>query len=297
MAKKKSFFESRGFKVALKYLYAWGASVVILGALFKILHWPGANEMLIVGLGTESVIFFISGLEPLPPEEKHWNWAKVFPQLKEEDEDEVLLDEMLGEEGTTQPAGPGFIAAGLQGTSTALQENLTPELFENLTETIKNLGVSVNQLSEVADVTVATNEFGQKLKVASEKIDQMTSSYSAAIDILDDFKNTLGVLDEQRQKVLQVNEEYQQRVMAINKSLEELNAIYESELKDAQKHLNTINHFYANLNALMENLASEDVLKDATKVREELSKLAVNMERLNAIYGSMLTAMSNALKA
>jgi gliding motility-associated protein GldL len=75
----------------MKYLYAWGASVVIIGALFKILHLPGANEMLIVGLGTEAAVFFVSGLEPLPEEERHWDWAKVFPQLAAEEEEGVRL--------------------------------------------------------------------------------------------------------------------------------------------------------------------------------------------------------------
>lgn len=59
MAKKStSIFESKGWKNGMKYLYGWGAAIVIVGALFKILHLPGANEMLIVGLGTEAVIFF-----------------------------------------------------------------------------------------------------------------------------------------------------------------------------------------------------------------------------------------------
>ncbi len=53
-----ALLRSRGYRIAMKYLYAWGASVVIIGALFKILHLPGANEMLIVGLGTEAVVFF-----------------------------------------------------------------------------------------------------------------------------------------------------------------------------------------------------------------------------------------------
>jgi gliding motility-associated protein GldL len=55
-----SIFESKGFKKVMAYIYGWGASVVIIGALFKIMHWPGANAMLIAGLGTEALIFFIS---------------------------------------------------------------------------------------------------------------------------------------------------------------------------------------------------------------------------------------------
>jgi gliding motility-associated protein GldL len=280
MAKGKSFFESRGFKVALKYLYGWGASVVILGALFKILHWPGANEMLIVGLGTESVIFFISGLEPLPPEEKHWNWAKVFPQLKEEDEEEELELELLGE-GKPQQAvsGPALLGLGLQGTQQALQESqLTPELFENLADTIKSLNVSVTKVSEVADITVTTNEFNEKLRTAAQKLDQLTTNYSGAVQVMSEFSNSLDALKQ-----------YQKEIIKVNQSLEALNAIYEEELKDAQKHMNAINHFYSNLTGVIENLVQ--TAKDANVVKEEVTKLAANLRQLNTIYGGMLSAM------
>ncbi|HPW25527.1 MAG TPA: gliding motility protein GldL [Tenuifilaceae bacterium] len=77
---------SRKWKTFMKYLYGWGASVVILGALFKILHLPGAGTMLMAGMCTESIIFFFSAFEPLPDE---FDWTLVFPELTgmtEEDE-------------------------------------------------------------------------------------------------------------------------------------------------------------------------------------------------------------------
>ena len=77
---------SRKWKTFMKYLYGWGASVVILGALFKILHIPGAGTMLMAGMCTESIIFFFSAFEPLPDE---FDWTLVFPELTgmtEEDE-------------------------------------------------------------------------------------------------------------------------------------------------------------------------------------------------------------------
>jgi hypothetical protein len=61
----KDIFRSRGYRAVRKYLLVWGAPIVILGALFKILHLPGANEMLIVGLGTLGALLFMWGLELL----------------------------------------------------------------------------------------------------------------------------------------------------------------------------------------------------------------------------------------
>src|SRR5688500_18859260 len=78
MAKGKSFFHSRGFKVVMSRIYGLGAAVVIVGALFKILHWKGADAMLMVGLLTEAGIFAISAFEPVKEEV---DWTLVYPEL------------------------------------------------------------------------------------------------------------------------------------------------------------------------------------------------------------------------
>ena len=74
---------SNTYKNIMAKLYGWGAAVVIFGALFKILHLPGANIMLIIGMGTEVAIFFFSAFEPLHVE---YNWALVYPELAIADE-------------------------------------------------------------------------------------------------------------------------------------------------------------------------------------------------------------------
>ena len=72
------FVRSKGYKNFMTKLYGWGASIVILGALFKIQHYPGAGLMLMLGMGTEAIIFFFSAFEPLHVE---YNWALVYPEL------------------------------------------------------------------------------------------------------------------------------------------------------------------------------------------------------------------------
>ncbi len=286
MAQKRGLFHSKGFKKAVHILYSWGASVVILGALFKILHLPGANEMLILGLGTESVIFFISGLEPLPPEEKHWDWSKVYPQLKEADDDvldDVDLTDELGAGGTSA-VGVGLqsLGMGLNVTSDALQEaNLTPELFENLTESIKNLGISVEGVSKATASTLEVEGFNQKLKEASSKIETLTNSYASAIEVMDEFGGALGALKEYKEKILKVNQ-----------TLDEMVAVYDTELKDIQKHLNTLNKFYASIGSIMENIASEDFVQASNELKSEMVGLVSNVKNLNRVYGDMVNAFA-----
>ena len=86
MAKKKGGFADLLFTTIMPKVYGIGAAVVIVGALFKIQHWDGASEMLIVGLGTEAVIFFLSAFEPKHPEA---DWSKVYPELAEDYEGTV----------------------------------------------------------------------------------------------------------------------------------------------------------------------------------------------------------------
>lgn len=78
MSSSNSFFESTAFKKVMAKVYGIGAAVVIVGALFKILHWKGADLMLMVGLLTEAFLFTISAFEPL---HKETDWTLVYPEL------------------------------------------------------------------------------------------------------------------------------------------------------------------------------------------------------------------------
>ena len=82
---------SKNFKKFMAKLYGWGASVVILGALFKINHYPYANEMLIVGLGTEALMFFFSAFDPVHTEPE---WSLVYPQLATGEDSKTAVAEL-----------------------------------------------------------------------------------------------------------------------------------------------------------------------------------------------------------
>ena len=90
MSGNGGFFASRKYKLFVKYLSGFGASVVIVGALFKIMHWPGCDIMLILGLLTEAGIFAFIALEPMHEEP---DWTRVFPELavQENNEENRLL--------------------------------------------------------------------------------------------------------------------------------------------------------------------------------------------------------------
>lgn len=280
--KKKSFFESRRWKNIMKYIYGLGASVVIIGALFKILHLPGANIMLIVGLGTEALIFAISVLEPIHEE---IDWAKVYPELAEEDDFADLEELKLeGEEATEERAlghGHGSGAGNFLGEADAAlkKAKIGPELLESLSESLEGLKNNVSQLSGITDATLATEEYSSKIKQAAEKVDILNSKYSTTVDAMSQFSDAV---DDARA--------YHEQVQAVTRNLSSLNAVYELELQDAQAHLRSMNQFYGSLSAAMNNLM--DASKDTEQYKKEVAQLTNNLHSLNVIYGNMLTAMN-----
>lgn len=282
MAAKKqgaidALLRSKGYRIAMKYLYAWGASVVIIGALFKILHLPGANEMLIVGLGTEAAVFFVSGLEPLPEEEKHWDWSKVFPQLKEEAEEEPV-EVALGVGG-----GGGLLPGLAPGIKSLQESSLTPDLLEQLASSIEGLRVSVTNLTDITDAAVATNEFAEKVRDASVRVEQLAQSYAVTADAMSKIAASFGDIQS-----------YQAQIKTLSHTISQLNAVYENELQEMQKHIAAIGRFYGGLGRVLSNI--EATAADAEQLRQELVGLNHNLRGLNAIYGGMLSGISSAFQ-
>ncbi len=274
MARKKSFMESRGFKIFLKYLYGIGAAVVICGALFKIMHWPFASEMLIAGMGTEVIVFFISAFEPLHEE---LDWTRVYPELAESSEDVFLPEhEEEDEEGISPGEALSITDKGLKGI------DFTPELFENLSGSITGLKTNVDKLNEISDASVATNEYAESVRSATGKMGELNEGYSNTVSAMNSLSSSVGGAAEQAHA-------YHEEVQRVTKNLSSLNAVYEMELNDAQAHIKTINNFYDSLGNAMSNMV--EASKDAEAYRQEVASLTKNLRDLNAVYGGMLSAM------
>jgi len=285
--KQKGIFESQGYKIGTKYLYGIGAGIVIIGALFKILHLPGANIALIVGLGTEALIFFVSALEPLPHEEKHWEWRTVYPELKTEDElteeEESQIKEFASEERTLQitekgPAGGKGGIGGIKAPSIG-QSPLTNEFFEDLASSVQGLKTNVTKLAEISDASVASNDFARNAKAAAAKMDEINKGLTPTVDAMKSFGNSI-----------QDVKNYQTQVQAVTKNLTDLSGVYQMELQESQKHISSISKFYGGISNVMTNLL--ETSKDTDSLRQEVTKLTNNMSSLNKIYGGMLTAMT-----
>lgn len=267
MSKKKGGFTELLYKTIMPKVYGIGAAVVIIGALFKILHMPGADEMLMIGLGTEAVIFFLSAFEP-PHQEV--DWSKVYPELAEEYEAPTVAPRISNKQGG---------ASLTQQLDVSLEKaKIGPELLESLGKGLNNLAESAKKMNTLSDAAVATNDYAKNVQSASKSLSEMNKSYDVAI------KAVSSMADASKDAG-----EYHSQVQKVTKNLAALNSVYEMELKDADSHVKNMNKFYESLTGAMTGLSK--VGDNTAKFTSELGKLTDNITALNRVYGSMLTAM------
>ena len=243
-----------------------GASVVILGAMFKILDLPGASWMIGIGLSTEALIFFISAFEPVY---KELDWSKVYPELNEEEPSETAKKKTVVVSGDP-------IAAQLDNM--LAQANIGPELIESLGKGMQNLASSAEKMGNLSDAAVATTEYAAQVQTASKTLASMNDSYAQTATAL--MAMSSASQDAQA---------YQVQIQAVTKNLAALNAVYELELQDTADQKKTRADFYKNMSTAMSSFT--EVGNETQAFKEEMVKLNQNVSALSKIYGGMLTAI------
>jgi len=261
-AKDRSFL----YDVLMPKIYGLGAAVVIVGALFKIQHWNGADIMLIIGLSTEALIFALSAFQPQTHDP---DWAKVYPQLADDYNGEGIVP------ATAVAAGPSITG---KLDEMMRHANITPETVNNLGLGLNRLSETTAQLADMSQAATATQEYTLRVRTAADQLDRMNAAYAGTADAI--AQMAVSTRDAQ---------EYHNQVQSMTRNLGALNAVYEMELQDANNHLKAMNKFYGNLSVAMENLT--DASKDTEQFKQEVARLTQNLHSLNTVYGNMLTAM------
>lgn len=275
-----SLVRTKGFKNFMAKLYGWGAAVVILGALFKINHYPGAELMLIAGLSTESLIFFFSAFEPPHVEP---DWSLVYPEL----------------------AGMYSSKPELQLSTSSTQEldemleeaKIGPELIESLGNGLRSLSDTTSKLSNVSNASAATNDYVENIKTASMSATELSSSY----------KKTASALIND----ISASEEYANNIKQASKSASDLSDSYVQASKTVQSETSASDEFVKGINLATQsaqNLAekytqsAESLTKSAESIdfsnvdgeayANQLQKIAQNLAALNTVYESQLKGSS-----
>ncbi|NOU17038.1 MAG: gliding motility protein GldL [Bacteroidales bacterium] len=244
--------QGSGWKNFMKYLYGWGASIVILGAMFKILHLKGAAQMLMVGMSIEAIIFFFSAFEPIHEEV---DWTLVYPELAGMSDEEELrkyrsdskhggsLDaDSIKEIITSVMASGGQVANQPSGSSGQVQQvpigvpgalvftekfnkmlenaEIGPELFDKVSRGLNKLSDTSTKIADISNAAVATNEYADKMKKAAESIGSFTDNYSKSGQVLNE---SINILSENYQKTAGIVSESGQDFMnGVSKSVTNL---------------------------------------------------------------------------
>jgi len=288
--------QSSGWKNFISKLYGLGASIVIIGALFKIQHWPLAGPMLTVGLLTEAVIFFFSAFEPLHEE---IDWSLVYPELAGIPEDETAEVHAHGvQHGAVTAGGGGGGGYGGGAGAVALAKfdemlekaEISPDLFQKLGVGMKKLSETTANMSVMGDVSAASNKYMNTINTANDSLSKLSESYQATTKAISDTGATYRNMAESLSVIEVGGKSYQQQLEVLNKNLSALNAVYELQKKGVDEHLKESDVLYKGIQGLVKDLT--DSAGDTKKYREQITKLNDNLSALNNVYGNMLAAMN-----
>ncbi|HPF67127.1 MAG: gliding motility protein GldL [Flavobacteriales bacterium] len=256
---------SKKWKNFMAKLYGIGAAVVILGALFKIQHWPAAGFFLITGLLTEAIIFFFSAFEP-PHEDP--DWSLVYPELATGERAEG--DEFSREDNrsVTEQLDDMLESAKIE-----------PELIASLGEGMRSLSDQARQMGEITGAASATNEYASSLKEASSRVGELSERYAQASESLVGLTSNVDAGRNAGESLQKMSE-----------NLSALNEMYEMQLRGSREKLEAANQMFEGVGELLENLRNS--VDDTKRYKDNIAELSENLSKLNTVYGNMLAAMS-----
>ena len=196
---------SKKCKNGMAKLYGFGAAIVILGALFKLMDWPGAGAMLTIGLSTEAIIFFFSAFEK-PHEEP--DWSLVYPELaymKDPDEKTSLtpveeLDNMLE------------------------KANVDQALITRLGDNLRSFNKTVEGVNKSMDAVSATGDYSDQMREAARKLAEMNTYYDLQLKTMQNMGNSVSD-----------SEKFQLEISKLGTNLEALNKMYANMLSAMNK--------------------------------------------------------------
>lgn len=242
----------RTFLTLIDVLVSAGAAVVIFAAWAKLTHQSYADTLLGVGMFTETGIFLVyAAIEWVKPQ-RHDHAPAV--ETVKGNPALASMDKML------------------------MEADITPANMKKLGDNFQKLGTTVSHLGEVGDVVKSTGDFSAKTKEATSALGMMKEAYVNSANTMSSFNNAADSAKG-----------FHDQVQVLTKNLGSLNTIYELELNESNNHLKTLNSFYGRMAQASEVMVS--TIEDAQATKEQIGALATNLQKLNSVYGNMLSAM------
>jgi gliding motility-associated protein GldL len=313
--------KSKRWKVLMGFVYGWGASLVLIGALFKLQHWNHSGIMLTIGLMTEAFIFFISAFEPSM---EHPDWTRVYPELQDDYDPMKPSEEIQSDSNSFD--------------SLLNSTNITPELLTKIGKSLADLSNTASGISDISAATLATDVYVHNLNSASESmitfsemnnqandiiynsIGELASSYSntahkisetgegmltklndtsikftkqideSGTKLVESYQKLSGSMEKGFKELDMNSSNFGENLQKLNKNIESLNVVYEKQLKGTNEQIHTSTKFFEDLNQMNQVIAAS--AQEMKKYRENAEQLNSHLDALNSIYGNMLGAMN-----
>ena len=196
--------EAKWYKVMMPKLYGWGASLVIIGALFKIQNWPFAGLFLTIGLTTEAVIFFFSAFEK---QYEDYDWSLVYPELAH-----------MEDPSAKKPA---------QQLDEALQRaKIDNELIESLNEGLRSFGDATKKLNETIAAAASINDYNDQIQEGVKNMNALNSLYELQLQASNQQMEATNQFLNNLQSSVEDSKRFQEQVNSLAENLESLNKVY-----------------------------------------------------------------------
>lgn len=262
------------------FAYSIGAAVVIWGALFKILHLPGGNALLSIGMGTEVLMFVLTAFDR-PPKEYHWE--EVFPVLASKNPDDrpefkggggsVVIggNAVAGADGGAAVSGGGSVVVGGSAGGGVVY-------------------AGEGGVPDVENLSTVTEKYTEQLSAISEQMEKFKETTEALNNVSNVLLESYRAITDNSDNITESSAGYVEQMTSLNRNIAGLNTIYEIQLKSISSQLDNIdkvNKGLKDISSMYERSAAE-----SNRYCEETQRMAQYMQQLNSVYAKMITAMT-----
>lgn len=245
------------------FAYSIGAAIVIWGALFKILHLPGGNMLLSIGMGTEVLMFILTAFDR-PPREYHWE--EVFPVLSSKNP-----------EDRPEFNGGGVFPGMTTGTPVVQQSGaqLPPRSAAELL---------------IPDDATPSERYVAQMSALSEQMDQLRKTTESLNHVSEVLLESYRAITENSENITRSSSGYVEEMQSLNRNIAGLNTIYEIQLKSVSSQLDSIDRVNKGIKDIRDMYEKSSAMSE--RYCEETEKMARYMQQLNQVYEKMLHAMT-----
>lgn len=254
------------------FAYSIGAAIVIWGALFKILHLPGGNTLLCIGMGTEIAMFILTAFDRPP---KEYNWEEVFPVLESKDPED--RPDFASAQGIVINGASGSAsAASMDGAAPA---DATPS------------GITVHAMPDASASSPSEMEaLRMNIQAVADQMEQLHQTTKALNEVSAVLLQSYQAITDNSDLITRSSTGYADQMADLNRNLGGLNTIYEIQLKNVSGQIEAIDRVNRGLKDIRDMY--EKAASDSSRYCEETEKMARYMKQINAVYEKMITALT-----